>query len=58
MISVTKDNENRLLIFNYRARMGFLALGSNGKTILGSREEKYRHPDVCYCLLLLSTAPL
>jgi hypothetical protein len=37
---IAEDNENWLLIFKNSARRGFLASGSNGKTILGPREEK------------------
>jgi hypothetical protein len=39
-----KDNENWLLVFKKSAKRGFLALGSNGKTILGPREEKVGLP--------------
>jgi hypothetical protein len=39
-ISTVKDKVNWLLVFKNSARRGFLALRSNGKTILGPREEK------------------
>jgi hypothetical protein len=36
----TVKDKNSLLVFKNSARRSFLALGSNGKTILGPREEK------------------
>jgi hypothetical protein len=39
-INIVKDTENWLLVLKNCARWGFLALGANGKTILGPREEK------------------
>jgi hypothetical protein len=39
-ISIVKDNENWLLVLKNTARRGFLAIGSNRKTILRLREEK------------------
>jgi hypothetical protein len=36
-IGIVKDNENWLLILKNTARRVLLALGSNGKTILGPR---------------------
>jgi hypothetical protein len=39
-INIVKDDENWLLVLKNSARRGFLALGSNGKTILFPREEK------------------
>jgi hypothetical protein len=35
-----KDNAKLVLVFKYSARRGFLALGSNRKTIFGPREEE------------------
>jgi hypothetical protein len=43
--SIVKDDENWLLVIRNSARMGFFALGSNWKTILGSEERnKLDHP--------------
>jgi hypothetical protein len=39
-ISIVKDNKDWLLDFKNSARRGILAFGSNGKTILGPRDEK------------------
>jgi hypothetical protein len=44
LISVAKNNENLLLVFKNRTRMGFLALGFNEKTIFGPGKEKVGLP--------------
>jgi len=48
--SIFKD-ENWLLVFESGVRKCFLAVGSNGKTILGPREEKF---GVVLLLLLVA----
>jgi hypothetical protein len=39
-VSIVKDNGNRILVFKNNARKYFFALGCNGGTFLGLREEK------------------
>jgi hypothetical protein len=41
MMMMIKNNENLLLVVKNSARMGFLTLGSNDKTILGARQEVF-----------------
>jgi hypothetical protein len=38
---IVRDKEKWGLVFKISARKGFLALMSNGRTILGPREETY-----------------
>jgi hypothetical protein len=41
MKSTVKDSKNWLLVLKNCVKSGFLALASNGKNILGLKEEKY-----------------
>jgi len=43
-----KITKNCILVLKNCARKGFLALVSNGKTILGPKKKKLDHPDIGY----------